>query len=167
MQSQRSPVIPMRNWIGSLLGNQSARFILPILLTWSVMACDGGSSARKVEDVSIVNAYFMKCDSAVSYGDCAGPAHQASIFPHTVIVSRQLVIPPGVFLYHDCLVRSPDDWYCFDSQNEAVWMQGGLMHWQKDTAKTFLPIERTRYCALSRIANGKAPNWLDRTLCRS
>lgn len=111
----------------------------------ALAGCWAGPSDWKIENVSGVEAYFVRCDTALTLGACHGSRHRHSTMTFTVIVSTQTVIPQGIYSYHACTVRGARSWQCLDAENEAIWMQDGLLTWQTPPVDR-IAATRTEYC---------------------
>jgi hypothetical protein len=100
---------------------------------------------RRVDDVSIVTAYFVHCDSSLSLGVCYGPRHNVSTEDFTVIISRQTVLRDNVHGFSDCLVFSPRHWVCLDDRRRPVEMREFEMRWAELDSAGQASVSKTEY----------------------
>jgi hypothetical protein len=115
---------------------------LALLLT----ACDV-TGQRKLDDVSVVTAYIVKCDSVYDLNICLGPQHQSWTPEFTVVISRQLVIPHGAaYEFQKCEVVTPRDWGCFDAKGDPVTMGGDAMMWEELADSQEVAVSKVEYC---------------------
>lgn len=127
-------------------------------------ACDM-SGTRTLDDVSLVTAFVVECDSAQKLGYCLGPSHQAYTMDYTVIVSRQSVFRYALRPFKQCIVLAPREWACTDDQGRVVEMKGFVMRWAELDSAHQAAVSKIAYCSAPDSARGDNPSFFSRLIC--
>lgn len=115
------------------------------VVVFALAACDV-TGQRKLDDVSVVTAYIVKCDSVYDLHICLGPQHQSWTPEFTVVISRQLVVYPHGRGFHDCEVATPRHWTCSDGNDEPVTLEENDMMWKELADSQEVAVSKVEYC---------------------